>query len=63
MWLLYFILAKTSTELVSVAISACVGMLVYFVVLMLLRGVRESEIRSMPGGGVVATIAKLFRLL
>ena len=62
-WLLYFILSKSSTELVSVIISSCVGMLVYFVVLMLLRGVRESEIRSMPGGGVVAGIAKALRLL
>lgn len=62
-WLLYFILSKTSTELVSVLISSVVGILVYFVVLLLLRGVRESEIRSLPGGNVVASIAKLFRLL
>ena len=62
-WLLYFILSKSSTELVSVIISSVVGMLVYFVVLMLLRGVRESEIRSLPGGNIVAGIAKLFRLL
>ena len=62
-WLLYFILSKSSTELVSVIISSVVGMLVYFIVLMLLRGVRESEIRSLPGGNIVAGIAKLFRLL
>ena len=62
-WLLYFILSKSSTELVSVLISSVVGMIVYFVVLMLLRGVRESEIRGLPGGNAVATIAKLFRLL
>ena len=62
-WLLYFVLSKSSTELVSVIISSVVGMLVYFVVLLLLRGVRESEIRSLPGGGVIASIARLFRLL
>ncbi len=62
-WLLYFILAKSSTELVSVLISSCVGALVYFVVLLLLRGVRESELKSLPGGGVIVAIAKLFRLL
>ncbi len=62
-WVLYFILAKSSTELVSVIISSVVGMLVYFVVLLLLRGVRESEIRSLPGGGAFVSIAKLFRLL
>ncbi len=62
-WVLYFILSRSSTELVSVVIASVVGTLVYFVVLMLLRGVRESEIRSLPGGGVVVSIAKLFRLL
>lgn len=62
-WVLYFILSRSSTELVSVVIASVVGALVYFVVLMLLRGVRESEIRSLPGGGVVVSIAKLFRLL
>ncbi len=62
-WLLYFILSKSSTEIVSVLISSVVGMLVYFVVLMLLRGVRESELRSLPGGGIIVSIAKLFRLM
>ncbi len=62
-WLLYFILAKSSTELVSVLISSCVGVFVYFVVLLLLRGVRESELKSLPGGRVIVAIAKLFRLL
>ena len=62
-WVLYFILSKSSTELVSVIISSVVGIMVYFVVLLLLRGVKESEIRSLPGGGVVASIARLFRLL
>ena len=62
-WLLYFILSKSSSELVSVLISVPVGLIIYFVVLLLLRGVRESEIRSLPGGNVIAGIAKLFRLL
>ncbi len=62
-WLLNFILSKSSTELVSVLISSVVGIIVYFVVLLLLRGVRESEIRSLPGGNVFASIFKLFRLL
>ncbi len=62
-WLLYFILAKSSTELVSVIISAAVGILVYFVVVLLLRGIRENELRSLPGGGAVVAVAKLFRLM
>ena len=62
-WLLNFILSKSSTELVSVLISSVVGIIVYFVVLLLLRGVRESEIRSLPGGGAFVAVFKLFRLL
>ncbi len=62
-WLTYFIMSKTTTELVSVLVPSAVGIVVYFVVLLLLKGVRESEIRSFPGGGMVATIAKVFRLL
>ena len=62
-WLLYFILSRSSTTIVSVSISAVVGVIVYFVVLLLLRGVRESELRSLPGGGAIASIAKLFRLM
>ncbi|MBQ6575088.1 MAG: polysaccharide biosynthesis C-terminal domain-containing protein, partial [Lachnospiraceae bacterium] len=63
MWLLYFILSKTSTDLISVVVTSLVGMIVYFIVLMLLHGVRESEIRSLPGGNIIATVARLFRLL
>ncbi|MCR5301710.1 MAG: polysaccharide biosynthesis protein [Lachnospiraceae bacterium] len=62
-WLLYFILAKTTSELISVLVSSVVGIIVYFVVLLLLRGVRESEIRSLPMGGFLAGLARLFRLL
>ena len=62
-WLLYFILSKSSTEIVSVCISAVVGMIVYFVILMLLRGIRENELKGLPGGGAIVAIAKLFRLM
>jgi stage V sporulation protein B len=62
-WLLYFILSKTTTELISVLVASVVGVIVYFVILMLLRGVRESEIRSLPGGGFIVAVARLFRLL
>ena len=62
-WLLYFILSRSSTQIVSVAIASVAGIIVYFVVLLLLRGVRESELRSLPGGGAVVAIAKLFRLM
>ena len=62
-WVLYFILSKTQEMLISTIISAAAGAFIYFIVLLLLRGIRESEIRSLPGGGAVAAVAKFFRLL
>ena len=46
-FLLNFILSKSTGELVSLLISSFVGMIVYFVTLILLKGVRQSEIRSL----------------
>ncbi|MCR5474188.1 MAG: polysaccharide biosynthesis protein [Lachnospiraceae bacterium] len=62
-WLMYVIMSRSSGELVSVCISSLVGVIVYFFLLLLLRGVREKELRSLPGGRVVVAIAKLFRLM
>lgn len=62
-WFLYYILSKTLSDVISVVISVCVGVVVYFVVLMLLHGIRESEIKSLPGGRIIAGIAKVLHLL
>lgn len=62
-WLSYFIFSKFASHVVSVCVSIVIGAIVYFVVLLLLRGVRESEIRSFPGGGIIIKFGKLFRLL
>lgn len=62
-WLIYLVLSKTMADLISVTISVAVGVAVYFVVLLLLRGVRESEIRSLPGGRFIAKIGKILHLL
>jgi len=62
-WATYFFASKTLSELISLVISVCAGVLVYFFVLLLLKGVRENEIRSFPGGRVIVTIAKILHLL
>lgn len=62
-WVLYLVMSKSSGELTSVAVASVAGFFVYFIVLLLLRGVRERELRSLPGGRVIIGIAKLFRLL
>ena len=62
-WGLYKVFSNTTGEIASVCLSVLVGIIVYFVMLLVLKGVKESEIRSFPGGRVIATIAKLFHLL
>ena len=62
-WIAYFILSKSQDMLISTIVSSVIGIFVYFIVLLLLKGVRESEIRSLPGGGAIAAIARFFRLL
>lgn len=62
-WLIYFVMSKTSSDLISCVVAVAVGVVIYFVTLMLLKGVRENEIRSFPGGRIIVTIAKIFHLL
>ena len=62
-WLLNFLLSKVTSTIVSVFVSIFVGACIYFVVLVLLRGVKESEIRRFPGGSVLAAMARLLHLL
>lgn len=62
-WVSYFLMAKALPEITCVIVSTAIGMFVYFILLLLLRGVRESEIRSFPGGRIIAGIARMFHLL
>jgi stage V sporulation protein B len=50
-------------NLVTVFIGMIVGVIVYFVALIKLRGVDERDLRNMPGGRTVLTVAKKIRLL
>lgn len=62
-WVVYLALSKAMSDVFSVAASVGAGVIVYFVVLLLLRGVKESEIRSLPGGRIIAGIGKALHLL
>lgn len=62
-WFIFFISSKYISQLISLVITVFVGVIVYFVTLILLKGVKESEIRSFPGGRFMASIAKMFHLL
>ena len=62
-WLSNFLISKALSSLVSLAISIALSVCVYFVLLIKLKGVKEKEIRSFPGGNLMAAIARFFRLL
>lgn len=62
-WLLSMLLSKFAGNVVIVFLGIMVGVIVYFVALILLRGINEHDLRSMPGGRTVLTVAKRFRLM
>lgn len=61
--LVYFLASKTAGDVPSVILAVAVGVPVYFVALLLLKGIKESEINSFPGGAFFVKVAKLFHLL
>lgn len=61
--LLNLLLAKSAGNVVTVLVGIVVGVTVYFVILILLKGVNERDLRSMPGGRTILTIAKKLRLM
>ena len=62
-WLSNFLISKALSSLISLAISIALSVCVYFVLMIKLKGVKEKEIRSFPGGNLMAAIARFFRLL
>lgn len=61
-FVLNMLISKALSESITLLITILVAILVYFVILIRLGGVREREIRSLPGGNIMATIAGIFRL-
>ncbi len=60
---LHKVLTGSMSDAVATLIAILAGVGVYFVALLKLKGVNEHEIRSFPGGHIIARIAKTFRLL
>ncbi len=60
---IYFIFTKFLPSMITVFIAIVVGACVYFVLLIKLKGIREYEIRSLPGGDFMANLAISLRLL
>lgn len=62
-WLLNWLLSKVLGNVMTVLLGIAIGVVVYFVVLILLKGVNEHDLRSMPGGRTILTVARSIRLL
>ncbi len=62
-FLLYFILSKFLPLILSLTISILGGALIYFILLIKFKGVKEREIRAFPGGDFLAQIAISMHLL
>ncbi len=57
------LLNKTVGNLVVVIVGITVGVIVYFVSMVLLKGLEENDLKKMPGGRSVLTVAKKCRLM
>lgn len=57
------LLSKTVGNVLTVILSICIGVIVYFIAMLLLKGIDEYDLKKMPGGRTMLTIAKRFRLL
>lgn len=61
--LINMLLSKTLGNILTVLIGIILGVIVYFLALILLKGIDENDLRSMPGGTKVLVVAKKLRLM
>lgn len=59
----YKLLALFAGNMLSTFVAIGVGAVIYFTAIIKLGGVRESELKGTPGGGLIISIARIFRIL
>ena len=57
------LLSKFAGNVITMLLSIIIGVVVYFVAMILLKGINEYDLKKMPGGNIVLTVAKRFRLM
>jgi len=62
-WLSYYLLNKVILMKLAVLLAILIGAVSYFILLLKMRGIKESEIRSLPGGDYIAGFAKGLHLI
>ncbi len=60
---IYRLCLKYAGNLVSTAVSVCAAVVIYFVLLLLMRGVNEKELKRMPGGTRIFVLARRLHLM
>lgn len=61
--IIYMTLRNVVGNLVILILGMAVGVIAYFVALILLKGIDEEDLKKMPGGRTVLTVAKKCKLL
>ncbi len=62
-WVYYFVMNTSKINALATIVSIVSGVCVYGVLLLLLRGLREKELRSFPMGSLIIKIAKKLHLM
>ena len=62
-WGLYMALRNVAGNLIVIILGLIVAVIVYFVAFILLKGIDENDLKSMPGGRTILTVAKKCKLL
>ena len=63
-YVIYFLLYQlTKNNTISVIVALAIAVVVYGVVLLVLKGFTEDELRSLPKGTMLVKIAKKFHLM
>lgn len=57
------LLSKFVGNVLTMLFGIVIGVIVYFVAMILLKGINEYDLKKMPGGKVILTVAKRFRLM
>ena len=62
-WLVNLLFSMFLSVVPATMLSILIGVIVYFVILIGLKGIKESELRNIPCGGAVVAVAKLLHLM
>ena len=60
---IYRLCSKYAGNLISTAVSVCAAVAIYFVLLLLMRGVNEQELKRLPGGTRIFVLARKLHLM